>query len=283
MPATIKLFLIHGDAKRLRTAEIINWSGKAIAAPRTELDELLVREEANRPGVYFLLGVNPETGKPSAYIGEAEIIRDRLKQHQGIEFWNSVIVFVGKDENLTKSHIRYLEGELIKQARNIDRFEIKNGQGSGAHLPESDRADMEAFLDRIHQLLPVLGADLLVPIVPDINLTKPESLLLCKINGLIAKGRITPNGFVVYKSSQAVLEHRPSAKEQHPYVVDLRERLIAEGDLERRTDHFVFTKDIEFTSPSAAASVIRGGGDNGLIQWKDQQGKKLKDIEFSKG
>jgi hypothetical protein len=39
--ATIKLFLLRGDAKSLRTGEISNWSGKAIAAPRTELDELL--------------------------------------------------------------------------------------------------------------------------------------------------------------------------------------------------------------------------------------------------
>jgi hypothetical protein len=40
--ATIKLFLPHGNAKSLRTAEISNWTGKAVAAPRTELDALLV-------------------------------------------------------------------------------------------------------------------------------------------------------------------------------------------------------------------------------------------------
>ena len=38
--ATITLFLPLGDAKSIRTAEISNWSGKAVAAPRTELDEL---------------------------------------------------------------------------------------------------------------------------------------------------------------------------------------------------------------------------------------------------
>ena len=51
--ATIKLFLPRGDAKSLRTAEISNWSGKAIAAPRTELDELLAREELEKAGVSF--------------------------------------------------------------------------------------------------------------------------------------------------------------------------------------------------------------------------------------
>src|SRR5437867_861722 len=38
--ATIKLFLPHGDPKRLRTAEISNWSGKAVAAARVDFDAL---------------------------------------------------------------------------------------------------------------------------------------------------------------------------------------------------------------------------------------------------
>jgi hypothetical protein len=36
-----------------------------------------------------------------------------------------------------------------------------NGQNSGAKPPESDRADMEVFLEKIYQLLPVLGVELL--------------------------------------------------------------------------------------------------------------------------
>ena len=74
--ATIKLFLPLGDAKSLRTAEISNWTGKAVAAPRTELDELLAREEVEKAGVYILIGNDPLTNSPRAYIGEAEIIRD---------------------------------------------------------------------------------------------------------------------------------------------------------------------------------------------------------------
>ena len=52
--ATLKLFLPHGDAKRLRVGEVSNWTGKALAAPRTELDELLLREETESAGIYFL-------------------------------------------------------------------------------------------------------------------------------------------------------------------------------------------------------------------------------------
>jgi len=37
LSATIKLFLVHGDAKRMRAAELVNWIGKAVAGPRSEL------------------------------------------------------------------------------------------------------------------------------------------------------------------------------------------------------------------------------------------------------
>ena len=155
--ATIKLYLAFGDPKRLRTAEISNWSGKAVAAPRTDLDELLSREELQKPGVYILIGTDPDKGTSVCYVGEAEVIRDRLKQHRSKDFWVHAIVFVSKDENLTKSHIRYLEGRLIAEAQDADRFQVVNSQTSGAKLPESDREEMKVFLEKVRQLLPVLG------------------------------------------------------------------------------------------------------------------------------
>src|SRR6266487_4252675 len=164
--ATIKLFLPRGDAKSLRTAEISNWTGKAIAAPRTELDDLLAREELDKAGVYILTGSDPLANTPRAYIGEAEVIRDRLKQHKTKEFWISAIVFVSKDENLTKAHVRYLESKLLNEATQVGRFTLEQNQAGGSKLPESDREDMEVFLSRIRQLLPVLGSELFVPIAP---------------------------------------------------------------------------------------------------------------------
>src|SRR5437016_12758224 len=135
--ATIKLFLPHGDAKSLRTAEISNWTGKAIAAPRTELDDLLRREELDKAGIYILSGVDPLSGSPRAYIGEAEVIRERLKQHKTKEFWISAIIFVSKDENLTKAHVRYLENRLLAEAGEAGRCSLEQNQASGAKLPES--------------------------------------------------------------------------------------------------------------------------------------------------
>ena len=146
--ATIKLFLPHGDAKRLRVGEVSNWTGKALAAPRTELEDLLLREEAESAGIYFLFGSDPESGDALAYIGEAEVIRDRLKQHKAKDFWNAVVVFVSKDENLTKAHIRYLENRLLQEAKQAGRYRLENSNTSNPKLPESDREDMEVFLSR---------------------------------------------------------------------------------------------------------------------------------------
>jgi hypothetical protein len=108
--ATIKLFLVHGDAKRLRTAELSNWTGKAVAGPRSELDGVLARDESAKSGVYFLSGTDSESGKAAVYVGEAESIRERVRGHLDKDFWNHMVFFISKDENLTEAHVRYLEG-----------------------------------------------------------------------------------------------------------------------------------------------------------------------------
>jgi len=275
--ATIKLFLLRGDAKSLRTAEISNWTGKAIAAPRTELEGLLAREELERAGVYLLLGNDPRTNEPSAYIGEAEVVRERLKQHKTKEFWVSAIVFVSKDENLTKAHIRYLESRLLSQALEVKRVKLEQNQAGGSRLPESDVQDMEVFLARIRQLLPILGADILAPIVSSTG-TSGSKLLYCRIKGAEARGQRTSSGFVVLQGSTAVLQPRKSAA-RYPYTLSQREKLIADGTIVEENGFLVFTRDVEFSSPSAGATVIHGGSANGLLAWTTRQGQTLKDLD----
>ena len=277
--ATIKLFLPYGDPKRLRTAEISNWSGKAIAAPRTEFDEFLGREEMSQSGVYILTGTSPETNAPQAYIGEAEVLRARLKDHKTKEFWVSVVACFSKDENLTKSHIRFLEGALIEATKKAGRFKVDNAQSSGSKLPESDIHDMREFLTKLHQLLPILGVDLLTPVVPDSPPTSSNPVLRTGLKGLTATGQRTSEGFVVFKGSEAVLKERPGAIENGNWVIGRRAELKDDGSLEAHGDRLVFTRDVEFKSPSGSAAVIHGGSVNGYIVWKDEQGRTLKEID----
>jgi hypothetical protein len=271
--ATIKLFLVHGTPNGLRTAEISNWSGKAVAAPRNELTSLLSRDELSSPGIYILTGEDADSNDKSIYIGEAENVATRLKTHSGKDFWNAATVFVSKDENLTKSHIRYLEGKLIKLAVDTSTSVLVNSTSSGAKLPESDAAEMDIFLQKVLQLLPVLG-------VNDLSMSveapsREEDTLYCTIKGLTAKGKRTSGGFTVFAGSQAVLEHRPSAV----HAKKRREELVEKGLLKPMDNYLEFTKDIEFGSPSRAATIVRGGASNGLTAWRDSKGVQLRDLE----
>lgn len=274
-PATIKLFLPFGDPTRLRTAELSNWSGKALAAPRSDLAELFDREEVGQSGVYLLIGVDATTGDSVAYVGEAEVLHARLKQHAGKDFWNQVLVFVSKDENLTKAHIRYLEGALIEEAANVGRARIVNAQASGSRLPESDRADMDVYLSKVRQLLPVLGS-LLLTAPPSRTSSDSGHQFTTSIYGLEATGRPSSGGFTVFAGSQAVRDHRDSASQS---VTSQRDALVQEGLLVLENGHYVFSDDVEFTSPSMAASVVKGGNTNGLTAWKLTDGTSLKDLE----
>ena len=276
--ATLKLFLASGDPKRLRTAELSNWTGKAVAGPRVEFEKLLAREESISTGVYFLTGVDPETNQNAIYIGEAENIRDRIKHHLSKDFWNHVSFFITKDENLTKAHVKYLEVRLIDIARLTERATVMNSQSSGAKLPESDREEMEVFLEKMQQVLPVLGVDAFVLKGADQESEEKEEIMFCKIKGLTAKGYLTPNGMIVLAGSEAVLEARDSAS-KYPSVLVQRNKLIEEGVLSVQKEAYIFNKDVEFSSPSAAAAVIHGGSANGLISWVNSSGIQLKQLQ----
>jgi hypothetical protein len=229
-------------------------------------------------GVYVLTGSDPETGNPMAYVGEAEVLRDRLKSHKAKDFWVTAVTFLSKDENLTKSHIRFLEGRLLEEAKSAGRFTLDNSTASGSRLPEADRHDMEEFLDKIRQLLPVLGSELLTPVASKEPSSGTE-VLRTEIKGVSATGQRTPTGFVVFKGSQAVLTPRPTAPQYAPFVVATRDTFAKDGTLVPGGDRIVFTRDVEFSSPSAAAAVVHGGTANGLIAWKDKAGRTLKELE----
>jgi len=82
-------------------------------------------------------------------------------------------------------------------------------------------------------------------------------------------------GRIVLSGSQAVLAHRPSATNSRRN----REKLIKNGTLTKNGDHYVFAMDVEFGSPSTAGSIVRGGGTNGLTNWKNKSGLTLKQLE----
>ena len=76
---TIRIYLVSGRPSGIRVAEVLNWSGKVVVAPRSELAEQLKREEARKTGVYCLVGPDPEApAKEKVYVGEADNMANRI-------------------------------------------------------------------------------------------------------------------------------------------------------------------------------------------------------------
>src|SRR5690606_4287481 len=91
----------------------------------------------------------------------------RLQSHiKNKDFWDQVVLFTSKDENLTKAHVKYIEARMIELANDAGRVALENGNAPQlSALPRADRDAMEEFLDPARILLAALGFPLLQPIV----------------------------------------------------------------------------------------------------------------------
>lgn len=148
---TIRMFLVDGSPSGIITAEIMNWTGHVLCAPRSRLPDLIKRDETKRTEICFLSGLDPETGsKTQVYIGESDNVGKRLAQHNkaesagGRDFWDKVCLVSSKDQDLTKAHVRYLESRLISICSEAGRASLVNGTAPDyRYLPEADLADMD--------------------------------------------------------------------------------------------------------------------------------------------
>ena len=103
----LTIHLLHDDRPTgARIAKIDQWSGRAVCAPRSAMDEVLRRPELDGPCLYFLIAQPPTRNAPRVYVGEADGFRDRIKTHlQTKDWWTSLAVFFSADGSLTKSGI----------------------------------------------------------------------------------------------------------------------------------------------------------------------------------
>jgi hypothetical protein len=270
---SVRLFLIDGTPQGMRTAEVGNWTGMAIVCPRTDLARLSKRPEVRRTGVYLLVGRSESSASGlSVYVGEGDEVWTRLSSHDDSkDFWTWVVVFVSKDENLTKSHVRWLEATIIREIRDAKRAELKNGnEPVGGKLPEADTADMETFFENVRLLLPTLGANVFAVEDAPSNVASGSTDAAWELKWEDAKAEcvVRDGQFVVKKGSTARVKEVDSLGES---TRNLRKTLKKTGVLAPVTGNDVllrFTQDYAFDSPSAAAGVVAGTGLNGRANWK---------------
>jgi hypothetical protein len=289
---SIKLYIMGEKYKSLKTAELSNWTGKAYIGQRKHVQMLQSIEELASPGIYILISEIENSYQKKIYVGEADEVNKRIAEHfKQKDWWNDFVIFISKDANLTKSHVRYLERELYEVAlKNKTTIETTNGNTPpGSKLPVSECDDMSDFNENIIFVLNNLGIiDFTKTQTNNRNMedSREESnVFYMSVPG--AKGESAKEAeLMIIEGTYRLLtgsyirKDHVSSFASHNYA-KLRMQLEAEGFFEssESESHYKLCKDIDFKSPSAAAAIVRNSSMNGRKEWKLKNGLSLDEFE----
>jgi len=235
------------------------------------LKDVSNRNDLRKTGVYFLIGLN-EDDKETVYIGEAEDVFKRLHQHQERDDWTEALVFISKDENLNKAHIKYLEFSLYNEAVEAKRYKVLNSNvPTKPAISEAEIAVMGEFSTNLKLLVGAFGFKIFEKLTESFISTQ-DKYFIDSARGAVATGIMTTEGFVVFKGSKIARTEVPSMptsfKKKRAQIIN--EKIVID---------FEFTQDYLFSSPSTAAAVIMGRSANGLLEWKLKDGSTLRENE----
>ena len=136
----------------------------------------------------------------------------------------------------------------------------------------SHRIKMEEFIDNLMLLVNTLGHKIFDAIISKNNI-EDDIIFQISNKGLLATGKPTNEGFVVFKDSTI----SKSISVNTSYEA-LRNKLVNNGYIVEDANSAKLTKDYIFSSPSAAACIVLGVSANGLTAWKCK-GKTLKELQ----
>ncbi|MDG1471742.1 MAG: GIY-YIG nuclease family protein [Ascidiaceihabitans sp.] len=280
---SLELFFIDGKPDGMLTAEVFNWTGHVLRIPRTLIKKGLDRSETNQTGVYVLLG-QTEDG-PLAYVGEAEDMRTRLRQHvSGKDWWDTAVLITTTGDMLHKAHVKYLESRLVEIARSVGNTPQENASTPPrSSLSEAAVANMESFLDTLNMVLPAIRVDMFLekarpakPAATEPTQQHTTFQMQTPKHGVKASAELV-NGELIVKSGS--IGRKDFAKNSNATYEKLHADLITNGTLAVENNNTVFTKDYAFSSPSAASAVLNGRSSNGRQDWREKQ-SGLKYVEW---
>ncbi len=273
---TIQMCIFDGNPNGRIMCELSNWNGRVYKISRNDLSEFANRPDCEYTGVYFLFGKN-EDNKDTVYIGEAEKMLVRLKQHlKDHNYWNDCVVVISKDNILNKAHVKYLENKFYTLAVDSKRSSIINNTvPTCSSISEFDESMLTEFIENARLLVNTLGYKVFDKI--DTSVVEKENsdtiFHIAAARGADAKGLLVPDGFMVIKGSKIAKDTVPSMASN---LVNLRNIMLEKNIINQE---FVFVTDYIFTSPSLAAAIVMGRNANGRTEWKNINNKSIKDIE----
>ena len=262
--------------------------------------------ELNRAGIYILYGT--KDGNPAVYVGQATNkslgrgMLARIKEHHEkdiTEFYDKAYCITTFNNCLNETDLNYLEGLFIAKAKEIEsKCDWISLGKKGGNTPSADKFKI-ADLDRIYEFSSLLLLTLLLPQFHNLNMdtelsampsttteenqqgTKPRKLaknpqdiLTFSSPNFSATAHFAPSGlFVVHEGSKIRKETTPTLVACYRLLREEKYKNFLKDD----DKNFIATQDLEFDSPSAAASFVAGSTQSGWNTWKDKDGKTLDD------
>jgi len=192
--------------------------------------------------------------------------------------FDTFIVFTNKDENLTRSHVKWLElkvWELLSQ--NEGKVTVANkAKPTGSKLPEAETASMITFLGNMVYVLEALGFEFFISRTPveaaTGKIAAPQTEITDKFftNAVpksdSAKAYLdaVDGSYVLRKGS---LISKVFTESLPANVRKLRNQLLSEGALADNGNCLRLEKDITFAKPSPASALVKGRSSTGMGDW----------------
>lgn len=287
----INMFLMDGEVTGKIKCTLSNWTGVIYKIPRIQLVDLKLRDEMKQSGIYFLFGRDEEKQKDITYIGQATTRKNgegvllRVQEHtrdSHADYFNDVIILTTQNNSFGPTEISYLENKFTQLAKESGRFIVKNSNDPNpGNVTEEKESELDEIVENTLMIVGTLGYRVFVPMTKksEKDLPDDQSTYLYlkrktkKSNKVIeARCERTSEGFVVLEGSQIeVIDSNviPASLQK------LRKELI---DTNVIKDGILQEKQL-FSSPSYAAAFVIGMNTNGRMDWKDKNGKTLKELE----
>lgn len=289
------MFLMDGEVTGKIKCTLSNWTGVIYKIPRIQLADLKSRDEMKQSGIYFLFGRDEDKQKDVTYIGQAtnrkngEGVLFRVQEHtrdNHADYFNDVIILTTQNNSFGPTEISYLENKFTQLAKESGRYIVKNGnEPNSGNVTEEKQSELDEVVENTLMIVGTLGYRVFVPMtkISEKDLSNDQLTYLYlkrkskKSNKVIeARCERTSEGFVVLEGSQIELIDSnliPSSLQK------LRKELI---DTNVIKDGILQEKQL-FSSPSYAAAFVIGMNTNGRMDWKDKNGKTLKELEEMMG
>ena len=285
------MFLMDGEVTGKIKCTLSNWTGVIYKIPRIQLGDLKSRDEMKQSGIYFLFGRDEDKQKDVTYIGQATTRKNgegvllRIQEHTRdthADYFNDVIILTTQNNSFGPTEISYLENKFTQLAKEAGRYIVKNGNDPNpGNVTEEKESELDEIVENTLMIIGTLGYRVFVPMTKEVSqdLTDNHSTYLYlkrktkKSNKVIeATCERTTEGFVVLEGSQVEIKDSPYLPAS---LKEMRQNLIAYRVIQ---DGVLREKQL-FSSPSYAAAFLLGMQTNGRTDWKDQDGRTLKELE----